>query len=171
MCFGFDRSRRIVFVLLSFQNVLFRSLFRTRNRTARLNLEGPSDHSSVCFFSKTYAVSRRIKRTFLALCRMLPAYYMLNDEEKDYICSQNDANGMHSCFDLPPTRAADSLICNATANTALFNGSCVNWNHYYTECKSQGENPFQGTISFDNIGLAWVAIFVVSITCLYFPAR
>uniref|UniRef100_A0A2S2PYV7 Voltage-dependent T-type calcium channel subunit alpha-1H n=1 Tax=Sipha flava TaxID=143950 RepID=A0A2S2PYV7_9HEMI len=93
--------------------------------------------------------------------KMLPAYYTLNDEEKDYICSQNDANGMHSCFDLPPTRGHDALICNATANMALVNGSCVNWNHYYTECKSQGENPFQGTISFDNIGLAWVAIFVV----------
>ncbi|XP_050424042.1 voltage-dependent T-type calcium channel subunit alpha-1G isoform X2 [Adelges cooleyi] len=92
--------------------------------------------------------------------KMLPAYYTLNDEEKDYICSHNDANGMHSCFDLPPTRH-DSLICNATATMALTNGSCVNWNYYYTECKSQGENPFQGTISFDNIGLAWVAIFVV----------
>ncbi|XP_050521806.1 voltage-dependent T-type calcium channel subunit alpha-1G-like isoform X2 [Daktulosphaira vitifoliae] len=92
--------------------------------------------------------------------KMLPAYYTLNDQEKDFICSQNDANGMHSCFDLPPTRH-DLLICNATANMALTNGSCVNWNHYYTECKSQGENPFQGTISFDNIGLAWVAIFVV----------
>lgn len=102
------------------------------------------------------------KKTLMIRFRMLPAFYTLNDEEKDFICSQNDANGMHSCFDLPPTRH-DSLICNATANMALTNGSCVNWNHYYTECKSQGENPFQGTISFDNIGLAWVAIFVVSI--------
>ncbi|XP_022162041.1 voltage-dependent T-type calcium channel subunit alpha-1G isoform X5 [Myzus persicae] len=93
--------------------------------------------------------------------KMLPAYYTLNDEEKDYICSKNDDNGMHSCFDLPPTRGHDALICNATATMALANGSCVNWNYYYTECKSQGENPFQGTISFDNIGLAWVAIFVV----------
>lgn len=24
-----------------------------------------------------------------------------------------------------------------------------------------GKNPFQGTISFDNIGMAWVAIFLV----------
>lgn len=100
---------------------------------------------------------------FVICLRMLPAYYTLNDEEKDYICSKNDDNGMHSCFDLPPTRGHDALICNATATMALANGSCVNWNYYYTECKSQGENPFQGTISFDNIGLAWVAIFVVSI--------
>lgn len=41
--------------------------------------------------------------------------------------------------------------------------SCVNWNQYYTNCTQLGGNPFQGTISFDNIGLAWVAIFLVSI--------
>lgn len=39
--------------------------------------------------------------------------------------------------------------------------SCVNWNQYYTNCTQLGNNPFQGTISFDNIGLAWVAIFLV----------
>lgn len=46
--------------------------------------------------------------------------------------------------------------------TFINNDTCVNWNYYYTECKGQGNNPFQGTISFDNIGLAWVAIFLVS---------
>lgn len=42
--------------------------------------------------------------------------------------------------------------------------SCVNWNQYYTNCTQLGGNPFQGTISFDNIGLAWVAIFLVIIS-------
>lgn len=42
--------------------------------------------------------------------------------------------------------------------------SCVNWNQYYTNCTQLGGNPFQGTISFDNIGLAWVAIFLVIMT-------
>lgn len=60
-----------------------------------------------------------------------------------------------------------NLECNSTAlpnNNVTFinNETCVNWNYYYTECKGQGNNPFQGTISFDNIGLAWVAIFLVS---------
>lgn len=41
------------------------------------------------------------------------------------------------------------------------NTSCVNWNQYYTNCTQLGGNPFQGTISFDNIGMAWVAIFLV----------
>lgn len=60
-----------------------------------------------------------------------------------------------------------NLVCNSTAVpnsniTYINNDTCVNWNYYYTECKGQGNNPFQGTISFDNIGLAWVAIFLVS---------
>jgi len=38
---------------------------------------------------------------------------------------------------------------------------CVNWNRYFTVCKPAGSNPFHGSISFDNIGLAWVAIFQV----------
>ncbi|ESO07430.1 hypothetical protein HELRODRAFT_170765 [Helobdella robusta] len=38
---------------------------------------------------------------------------------------------------------------------------CINWNQYYTECKPLGDNPFLGSISFDNIGMAWVAIFQV----------
>lgn len=42
------------------------------------------------------------------------------------------------------------------------NASCVNWNQYYSHCEQRGLNPFQGTISFDNIGMAWVAIFLVS---------
>lgn len=41
------------------------------------------------------------------------------------------------------------------------NTSCVDWNRYYTNCTQLGGNPFQGTISFDNIGMAWVAIFLV----------
>ncbi|XP_032672120.1 voltage-dependent T-type calcium channel subunit alpha-1G-like isoform X4 [Odontomachus brunneus] len=84
---------------------------------------------------------------------------------QDYICSRPDDSGMHSCSNLPPLKLGD-LVCNSTAlpnnNTTFINNyTCVNWNYYYTECKGQGNNPFQGTISFDNIGLAWVAIFLV----------
>ena len=41
---------------------------------------------------------------------------------------------------------------------------CINWNQYYTDCKAGDKNPFHGAISFDNIGLAWVAIFLVGAT-------
>lgn len=40
-------------------------------------------------------------------------------------------------------------------------GSCINWNRYYTECRAGDTNPFQGTISFDNVGMAWTTIFLV----------
>lgn len=56
-----------------------------------------------------------------------------------------------------PAEEAKLFDFNEPTNT-----SCVNWNQYYTTCKPSGENPFQGTISFDNIGMAWVAIFLVS---------
>ncbi|KAG7209645.1 hypothetical protein KM043_011292 [Ampulex compressa] len=84
---------------------------------------------------------------------------------QDYICSRPDDSGMHSCSNLPPLKLGN-VVCNSTAlpnnnTTFITNDTCVNWNYYYTECKGQGNNPFQGTISFDNIGLAWVAIFLV----------
>lgn len=76
---------------------------------------------------------------------------------------------MHQCGDFPPYRYGP-LVCNETAKPFSYNhptnSSCVNWNQYYTNCTQRGSNPFQGTISFDNIGLAWVAIFLVSIICL-----
>ncbi|KAK6624355.1 hypothetical protein RUM44_011214 [Polyplax serrata] len=86
------------------------------------------------------------------------------EQDKDYICSRPDDNGMHTCNNLPHYKIGE-MICNDSAVPNSLNmptnTSCVNWNQYYTECKSQGSNPFQGTISFDNIGLAWVAIFLV----------
>lgn len=57
------------------------------------------------------------------------------------------------------------MICNETALPFSPNlpteTSCVNWNQYYTNCSQLGRNPFRGTMSFDNIGLAWTAIFLV----------
>ncbi|XP_033214107.1 voltage-dependent T-type calcium channel subunit alpha-1H-like [Belonocnema kinseyi] len=93
----------------------------------------------------------------------LEKYY--ENQGQDYICSRPEDSGMHSCSHLPPLKFGDT-ICNHTSvtnnNMTFINSSkCVNWNYYYTECKGQGNNPFQGTISFDNIGLAWVAIFLV----------
>lgn len=38
---------------------------------------------------------------------------------------------------------------------------CINWNRYYVDCNASAKNPFMGATSFDNIGLAWVAIFQV----------
>ena len=70
-----------------------------------------------------------------------------------------------ACGDLP-MYVQNGMRCNESAapwsNNTASNDSCVNWNQYYTDCKAGVKNPFQGAISFDNIGLAWVAIFQVS---------
>ena len=95
----------------------------------------------------------------------------------DFICCAPDEDGhcagMTSCSEVPHY-TLDEQRCNATAlpnSTDPYiagTGECVNWNQYYTECRPHGPNPFQGAISFDNIGLAWVAIFQVNTLCLFF---
>nr|XP_022916967.1 voltage-dependent T-type calcium channel subunit alpha-1G-like isoform X2 [Onthophagus taurus] len=88
-----------------------------------------------------------------------PHYETMQDTE--YICSKKDNSGMHYCSKLPEFKDGNKT-CNLTFEEKTTNSEgCVNWNLYYTVCKEGGENPFQGTISFDNIGLAWVAIFLV----------
>lgn len=93
----------------------------------------------------------------------------MQETEKDYICSLTKDSGMHVCSSLPNMKY-EGHVCNDSAvagvsrhlTSAFFdNGSCVNWNQYYTHCRAGEKNPFQGAISFDNIGLAWVAIFLV----------
>ncbi|KOB72575.1 putative voltage-gated calcium channel alpha subunit [Operophtera brumata] len=92
------------------------------------------------------------------------SFYYEFSKELDYICTTPEDNGMHYCGDFPPYRYGP-LVCNETAKANNYNTptniSCVNWNQYYTNCTQRGSNPFQGTISFDNIGLAWVAIFLI----------
>ena len=47
------------------------------------------------------------------------------------------------------------------SNPPVNESDCINWNQYYSDCTPGEYNPFNGAISFDNIGLAWVAIFLV----------
>ena len=72
---------------------------------------------------------------------------------------------MHLCTNLPPTKDGFGGECTLAAKPGSPNtpsaAGCVNWNQYYTLCRAGEKNPFQGAISFDNIGLAWVAIFLV----------
>ena len=72
-------------------------------------------------------------------------------------------NGLNSCNALPNSKSEDGILCHANATTMMLsNSSCINWNQYYTECRAGDKNPFQGAISFDNIGLAFIAIFQVN---------
>ncbi|CAC5424663.1 CACNA1G [Mytilus coruscus] len=97
----------------------------------------------------------------------LSPYYIpkkLLNVHYDYICSKPGESGMRTCDNFPLYQY-EGIGCNGTAkmysNNTPTNNSCVNWNQYYTYCTAGDKNPFQGAISFDNIGLAWVAIFQV----------
>ncbi|CAB3399819.1 unnamed protein product [Caenorhabditis bovis] len=93
---------------------------------------------------------------------MLTRFYIPEDTSLEYICSQPDANGLHTCSNLPPY-TVNGIKCNLTIDEydKVSNESCINWNIYYNECQVMQRNPFQGSVSFDNIGFAWVAIFLV----------
>ncbi|ULT83280.1 hypothetical protein L3Y34_012492 [Caenorhabditis briggsae] len=92
----------------------------------------------------------------------LTRFYIPEDTSLEYICSQPDANGLHTCSNLPPY-TVNGIKCNLTIDDydLVTNDSCINWNVYYNECQVMQRNPFQGSVSFDNIGFAWVAIFLV----------
>ena len=106
-----------------------------------------------------------------ANCRFNLSKYYVGERDKDFICSQTHEHGMTKCADVPPYEYHGER-CNLSVNDVelSWNGTyksmppetgCVNWNQYYSSCRPVGNNPFQGAISFDNIGLAWVAIFQV----------
>lgn len=107
-------------------------------------------------------------------CRVvLPSTYVRPDEV-DFVCSPSETDGMTKCVEIPQY-VHNGQPCNASAvpfaNNTPSNDSCVNWNRYYTVCDTGISNPFKGSISFDNIGLAWVAIFQVFVrsTFSYIP--
>merc|ERR550532_1391132 len=78
------------------------------------------------------------------------------------MCSSPDSSGMHKCNNLPPFVQENGYECHYSMDSPPINDTdCINWNQYYTECTPGEYNPFSGAISFDNIGLAWVAIFLV----------
>ena len=94
-------------------------------------------------------------------------YYIPQEEdEKEFICATEDTSGMHKCTNLPHF-IENGIDCTAHLEDNITGTECIDWNHYYTDCQPGETNPFDGAISFDNIGLAWVAIFLVSKICLY----
>ena len=69
---------------------------------------------------------------------------------------------MHKCNNLPHF-VENGKECTARLEDTFINDTdCIDWHRYFTNCEAGETNPFDGAISFDNIGLAWVAIFLVS---------
>lgn len=62
----------------------------------------------------------------------LTRYYIPEDTSIDYICSQPDSSGIHTCSNLPPYYEG-KVKCNLTLEEydQVSNESCINWNIYY----------------------------------------
>ena len=111
----------------------------------------------------------------LIYCRSNPIdeYYTGSWSSVDFICSLKNDSGMLTCDQIEPSLNDANQACTLPFTADVFdpdyeppeNGSCVNYNQYYTECLPNGPNPFKQSISFDNIASAWIAIFQVSFLC------
>lgn len=89
-------------------------------------------------------------------------FYQPSFHIRDFVCSAPEDHGTSICSDITPYYL-DGMQCHGSFenNTAVNNSDCVNWNQYYNNCTPNGPNPFYNTTSFDNIGMAWIAIFQV----------
>uniref|UniRef100_A0A671KEC2 Ion transport domain-containing protein n=1 Tax=Sinocyclocheilus anshuiensis TaxID=1608454 RepID=A0A671KEC2_9TELE len=107
-----------------------------------------------------------------------PYYSPSEEDERPFICSLPQDNGIMSCSDVPARRVAGHQCCLEVDDllhhqalglvtepflnaSAIAPGLCVNWNRYYTRCHTGHRNPHKGAINFDNIGYAWIVIFQV----------
>jgi hypothetical protein len=80
---------------------------------------------------------------------------------------------MTKCSEIPKLRQGnmtceldfDTYSAQVAINPNI--NACINWNQYYKFCNVSDKNPFSGSISFDNIGLAWVVIFQVILNILF----
>ncbi|CAF1073726.1 unnamed protein product [Adineta steineri] len=92
-------------------------------------------------------------------------FYVPSNQDS-YVCSLPSSNGMGKCSEIPKLHQ-NNITCELdfySSNSSVINktiNSCINWNQYYRVCATSNENPYSGVISFDNIALAWIAIFQI----------
>ena len=87
----------------------------------------------------------------------LSTFYRPSFDEPDYVCSLPENNGLSKCDHLNY-----DTECNQSFPFTINASSC--WNKYYTTCRDSGENIYWGSISFDNVPIATVAIFQVGLS-------
>lgn len=90
-------------------------------------------------------------------------FYQPSFHDPDFVCSLPQDRGTSKCSDIYSYYLGNNECQGSFENNSVVNDSvCVNWNKYYISCRPDGQNPFYDTTSFDNIGIAWIAIFQVN---------
>ncbi|XP_069509038.1 voltage-dependent T-type calcium channel subunit alpha-1I isoform X2 [Ambystoma mexicanum] len=115
-----------------------------------------------CFLEENFTIQGDIT--------LSPYYQPEEDDEMPFICSLSGDNGIMGCHEIRPLRERGHQCCldkedyyyyNSVRQEFNVSGMCVNWNQYYTTCRTSNTNPHKGAINFDNIGYAWIVIFQV----------
>jgi hypothetical protein len=94
------------------------------------------------------------------------------DDLDSFICSEPDSSGMTTCSDIPiynnKSKDCDSIIefiisnnSNSSGKTSIYSEEMNCLYSFYRKCEKSNKNPFNGAISFDNIGYAWITIFQI----------
>lgn len=100
----------------------------------------------------------------------LSNFYEPSFDNPDFVCALPDVPGMQKCTSefITPLKHENGGQCSLTYEESLnkslisnHSNDCVDWHQYYRKCKQEGDNPAWGAIGFDNIFIAWVAIFQV----------
>ncbi|XP_048575597.1 voltage-dependent T-type calcium channel subunit alpha-1G isoform X2 [Nematostella vectensis] len=100
--------------------------------------------------------------TALLLSFNQSVFYKPSFIQPDFVCSGPTNTGMTSCLSDIPHSYLHGRQCTLPPENLTSNSSnCADWNSLYRDCREDGPNPFWGTISFDNIAIAWMVIFQV----------
>ncbi len=90
-------------------------------------------------------------------------YYQPSFEEPDFLCSLPSDAGTKRCSDIKPKENSTCIFLNHTTSDKYCGfDKFVPYSGEYYQCLQDGPNPFHTTVSFDNIGSAWMVIFQVS---------
>ena len=102
----------------------------------------------------------KLSKSFFFPRYNLSSFYRPSFDKPDYVCSLPSNNGLSKCdkshFNQQDFNDNESNQTSLTMNSSY-------WNQFYTTCRDSGQNIYWGSISFDNIGIATVAIFQVSL--------
>ncbi|XP_075929779.1 voltage-dependent T-type calcium channel subunit alpha-1I-like isoform X1 [Petromyzon marinus] len=75
--------------------------------------------------------------------------------------SPHSPYGHYSPYSPHGGHSAQAMVSIPENQSAAGRAICVDWSRYYSECRPGKRNPHGGSVNFDNIGYAWIAIFQV----------
>uniref|UniRef100_H2YFM2 Ion transport domain-containing protein n=1 Tax=Ciona savignyi TaxID=51511 RepID=H2YFM2_CIOSA len=124
-----------------------------------------------CFLDPNINLGNPLTPIFHSSLEIAPFYS--RGEEDLAICSLPMDSGEFHCSDrsIITPFTVENITCSLNVThyqvgkpvNHLYTGTpmCIDWNQYMNTCKAGDSNPSLGSINFDNIMYAWVAIFQV----------